>query len=356
MSKTTKDDVQPVTDGAPVMKGSAASSKSAMRPSDIPTLLVQNPPDDGGEDDESMASIMISSAAHTQLVRPANTLTKYDSAAAFGLRVRGKLDDSDISSVFSLRMISNSTFTWVVQVGLCTMFWKEMMNSYFDYGTYLSGSLFSLVPTATLVDMGASSVNVMRYTGSWARLFTGPFLHIGVTHVSCNVIVQAMYGAKLEKDWSFWRVLLVFFGSAYMGNAWSGVMNPCGATVGSSGGGFGLIGAYSVWILEHWNEHDHPRMLIISETIQTIVTICIGLSGQLDNWAHTTGLLTGACISLLTMERNDFMDTLDESVARESSTLVHAFSLIVIFSLRVFTLYAETRAGSLDQLLLNYAV
>jgi membrane associated rhomboid family serine protease len=84
------------------------------------------------------------------------------------------------------------------------------------------------------------------------------FLHAGVMHILFNMLSLWMFGSRLEQDWGSRRFLEFFFFSV-VGGALSTIamayshllgLNPNVATVGASGGIYGLIVAFGVLYAE----------------------------------------------------------------------------------------------------------
>ena len=96
--------------------------------------------------------------------------------------------------------------------------------------------------------------------GAIWQLVTYSFLHVGLFHILFNMLTLWMFGAQLETDWGFNQFLefyfycvvcaaLVTIGVAYLGTL-PGVsflgISPQTATVGASGGVFGVMVGFAV--------------------------------------------------------------------------------------------------------------
>ena len=96
--------------------------------------------------------------------------------------------------------------------------------------------------------------------GAIWQLATYSFLHVGLFHILFNMLTLWMFGAQLETDWGFNQFLefyffcvvsaaLVTMGVAYLGTL-PGVsflgISPLTATVGASGGVFGVMVGFAV--------------------------------------------------------------------------------------------------------------
>ncbi len=79
--------------------------------------------------------------------------------------------------------------------------------------------------------------------GEWWRLVTGAFVHSGLVHIGFNAYLLWYLGGALERYAGTMRLLAIFFVSVLWGSAGALVLEPRAATVGASGGVFGLMAA-----------------------------------------------------------------------------------------------------------------
>jgi rhomboid protease GluP len=81
------------------------------------------------------------------------------------------------------------------------------------------------------------------HEGQWWRLLTAGFLHGGILHLLMNSWVLFDLGAATEEAYGTSRYLVIYFLSTITGFYASYLWNPGVASVGSSAGIFGLLGA-----------------------------------------------------------------------------------------------------------------
>ena len=79
--------------------------------------------------------------------------------------------------------------------------------------------------------------------GEWWRLVTGAFVHSGLLHIGFNAYLLWFLGGALERYAGTVRLLAIFFVSVLWGSAGALLLEPDAATVGASGGVFGLMAA-----------------------------------------------------------------------------------------------------------------
>jgi len=178
---------------------------------------------------------------------------------------------------------------------LMFIFFQSLIYNFLVTGDfYVDKSQNSMIgPSAqTLYDLGGLNTNAVR-AGDWIRLFWASWMHSGWLHIGFNVLCQVQYMYMLEPDWGFWRTVLTFWVAAMTGNFVTSVVNPCKTTVGSSGGLFGLMGGICAYCVEYWASIPRPLCLLIFSVIVLVISICSGLTGSTDTWAHLGGILGG---------------------------------------------------------------
>ena len=148
----------------------------------------------------------------------------------------------------------------------------------------------------TLVQFGAM-VRELVWEGELYRLLTSSFLHIGVFHLLCNMYCLYIVGGEVENFYGKWKFLLIYLGSAVLGNLLS-MATTSGVAAGASGAIFGLFGA-----LIYFGYHYRVYLgSVIRSQIIPLVILNLGLGFMLpgiDNAAHIGGLIGGILLSAL---------------------------------------------------------
>jgi membrane associated rhomboid family serine protease len=168
----------------------------------------------------------------------------------------------------------------------------------------------------SLLKLGGLNTREMLETGSWYRLLTATFLHAGIIHLVMNAAVLAVLGRAIELNHGIIATFFLFFVPAVGGNIASALLQPGTTLVGSSGGIFGLIGAFVADSMLNWKLiflvfKDRPGMSSFGMKIRCIFFLCldlivqslIGFTPYVDNFAHLGGLLYGFLIGFMIMER-----------------------------------------------------
>ncbi|MEZ7956807.1 MAG: rhomboid family intramembrane serine protease [Rubritalea sp.] len=126
----------------------------------------------------------------------------------------------------------------------------------------------------------------------WWRFLTAPFLHGNLLHWLMNTAAILYLGRRVELLARWPHVIIVIFGSAWLGGIASSHFLAA-PTVGASGGIMGLLGFLLIF------ETQHRRLVPKSSRRRllagVIVTAMMGVLGYqfIDNAAHAGGLVAG---------------------------------------------------------------
>lgn len=148
--------------------------------------------------------------------------------------------------------------------------------------------------TTVLITYGAKE-NTHILHGEYWRFITPIFLHANALHLGMNMINLLALGVALERLFGHLRFLLIFLVTGVISTIASFYFAPQEISVGASGAIFGLVGAYSAFILIH---RKALRYGGIPALLWLIVIIGLNLSigffiPNVDNYAHVGGLLSG---------------------------------------------------------------
>lgn len=175
---------------------------------------------------------------------------------------------------------------------------KKPIVTYFLVGTIIfvfalmyvlgNGSL----DTKTLYLFGGLVKN-----GSFIRLFTSIFLHIGFVHLIMNTWALILLGKQTENFYGHVKTLIIFIFSGLIGNLLSLVlMGKNTISAGASGAIFGLMGAILYFAI---NQRTYMGEALKREILPVIImNLLFGffLTG-VNMYAHIGGLIGGLLIS-----------------------------------------------------------
>lgn len=145
-----------------------------------------------------------------------------------------------------------------------------------------------------LITEGAK-YNTLIIQGQYWRFIAPIFLHVNALHVGLNMLNLLFLGIYLERLAGHIRLLLIYLVSGVISTIASFYFAPHELSVGASGALFGLVGAYSIFILMHRRAMNRQGIPAIIELI-VIVGFNLGLGlviPNVDNYAHVGGLISG---------------------------------------------------------------
>jgi membrane associated rhomboid family serine protease len=133
--------------------------------------------------------------------------------------------------------------------------------------------------------------------GQYWRFVTPIFLHANILHVSLNMLNLVVLGIVIERIFGHLRFLLIYLVTGVTSIIASFYFMPQEVSVGASGAIFGLVGAYSIFVLVH--RRAFPRGGIPALIwLVVIIGLNLGLGliiPNVDNYAHVGGFVSG-CI------------------------------------------------------------
>lgn len=151
-----------------------------------------------------------------------------------------------------------------------------------------------------LIRYGAKDNDLIKMGQYW-RFITPIFLHANILHVGLNMLNFLILGVFIERLFGHTRFLLVYLITGVISVIASFYFAPDEISVGASGAIFGLVGAYSIFVLLH--RRAFPRGGIPA-LIWLVFVIGINLSigffvPEVDNYAHIGGLFSGCLLGWL---------------------------------------------------------
>jgi len=148
-----------------------------------------------------------------------------------------------------------------------------------------------------LINFGAKD-NDLILRGQYWRFITPIFLHANLLHVSLNMLNFVVLGVFLERLVGHLRFLLVYLVTGVISIIASFYFIPQEISVGASGAIFGLVGAYSIFVLTHRRAFRRGGIPALLWLVFVIVgNLSIGFFvPNVDNYAHLGGLLSGCVL------------------------------------------------------------
>lgn len=158
----------------------------------------------------------------------------------------------------------------------------------------------------TLEKLGALDWNkVVNGHQGW-RLFTCIWLHAGVIHILANMLSLVFIGIRLEQQFGFARIGIVYLLSGFGGSILSSLFIRNSISVGASGALFGLLGAMLSELITNWTIYTNKAAALFTLVIIIAINLAIGILPHVDNFAHIGGFLTGFLLGFVLLPRPQF--------------------------------------------------
>ncbi|XP_076960240.1 RHOMBOID-like protein 2 [Bidens hawaiensis] len=160
--------------------------------------------------------------------------------------------------------------------------------------------------SSTLEKLGALEWNkVVDDHQAW-RLVSCIFLHAGVVHLLANMLSLVFIGIRLEQQFGFVRVGILYMLAGIGGSILSGLFITDNISVGASGALFGLLGAMLSELLTNWTIYANKAAALFTLIIIILVNLAVGMLPHVDNFAHIGGFLTGFLLGCVLLIRPQF--------------------------------------------------
>ncbi len=156
---------------------------------------------------------------------------------------------------------------------------------------------------------GALSGYWVVVKGEIYRLVSSIFLHSGGTHIVMNMLSLYMVGRVVERLFSNFAYLSIYFISAFFGGFASIYMHLDGWAVGASGAIFGVFGALAGFAFVHRNTMREQFMAFMKDFgVILLINLVIGfVFPSIDVSAHVGGLVAGVVGGLVIAKQPRFV-------------------------------------------------
>jgi membrane associated rhomboid family serine protease len=151
--------------------------------------------------------------------------------------------------------------------------------------------------SGVLITYGAKENDLILHGQYW-RFITPIFLPVNALHIGLNMLNLAVMGVFLERLVGHLRFLLIYLVTGVVSIIASFYFAPQDVSVGASGAIFGLVGAYSLFVLMHRRAFRGGGIFALPWLVAVIgLNLSIGLFVQnVDNYAHLGGLASGCLL------------------------------------------------------------
>ncbi|KAD6796341.1 hypothetical protein E3N88_07237 [Mikania micrantha] len=138
------------------------------------------------------------------------------------------------------------------------------------------------------------------------RLVTANWLHAGLIHLVANMLSIVLIGIRLEQQFGFLRVGVIYILSGFGGSVLSSLFIQKNISVGASGALFGLLGTMLSELITNWTIYSNKAAALLTLVVIVVVNLAVGILPFVDNFAHIGGFLTGFLLGFILLPRPRF--------------------------------------------------
>ncbi|KAK9920655.1 hypothetical protein M0R45_029203 [Rubus argutus] len=160
--------------------------------------------------------------------------------------------------------------------------------------------------SSTLQKMGALDVSKVVDDHQGWLLITCNWLHAGVFHLLANMLSLLVIGYRLEQEFGFVRIGLLYVISGLGGSLLSSLFIQSNISVGASGALFGLLGAMLSELITNWTIYSSKFGALFTLLVIIAINLAVGILPHVDNFAHIGGFLSGFFLGFVFLIRPQF--------------------------------------------------
>ncbi|XP_073271020.1 RHOMBOID-like protein 1 isoform X2 [Primulina huaijiensis] len=154
--------------------------------------------------------------------------------------------------------------------------------------------------------MGAMDVKKVVEEHQVWRLASCTWLHAGLFHVLANMLSLLFVGIRLEQEFGFGRIGVLYVISGIGGSLLSSLFVRTTISVGASGALFGLLGAMLSELLINWTIYENKLEALLTLLLITLINLAVGILPHVDNFAHFGGFVSGFLLGFVLLIRPQF--------------------------------------------------
>ncbi|XP_028111373.1 RHOMBOID-like protein 2 isoform X1 [Camellia sinensis] len=159
---------------------------------------------------------------------------------------------------------------------------------------------------STLQLMGALEVKKVVENHEVWRLISCTWLHAGLFHVLANMLSLVFVGIRLEQEFGFVRIGLLYVISGIGGSLSSSLFIRTTISVGASGALFGLLGGMLSELLTNWTIYANKFAALLTLILIIAINLAVGILPHVDNYAHIGGFITGFLLGFVVLIRPQY--------------------------------------------------
>lgn len=159
--------------------------------------------------------------------------------------------------------------------------------------------------TTTLEKLGALERKLVVKGEAW-RLISCIWLHAGVVHLVANMMSLLFVGVRLEQEFGFLRIGLLFVLSGFGGSLLSAISLKSTISVGASGALFGLLGAMLSELIVNWSLYANKCAALFTLIFVIALNLAVSMLPHVDGAAHIGGFVSGFLLGFILLIRPQF--------------------------------------------------
>nr|AIY60782.1 rhomboid protein Lilbr6813 [Lilium brownii] len=164
-----------------------------------------------------------------------------------------------------------------------------------------------LGPSATtLQKLGGLDANKVVQQHQLWRLISCIWLHAGVIHILANMLSLLFIGIRLEQEFGFVRIGLLYIISGFGGSMLSALFIQSSISVGASGALFGLLGSMLSELITNWTIYANKLAALLTLLFIIAINLAVGILPHVDNFTHIGGFISGFLLGFVFLIRPQF--------------------------------------------------
>lgn len=160
--------------------------------------------------------------------------------------------------------------------------------------------------SSTLEKLGGLEWDKIVHGNQGWRLISCIWLHAGVIHLLANMLSLVFIGIRLEQQFGFVRVGVIYLLAGLGGSILSSLFIQRNISVGASGALFGLLGAMLSELITNWTIYANKAAALFTLVIIILINLAVGILPHVDNFAHIGGFLSGFLLGFVLLLRPQF--------------------------------------------------
>ncbi|KAL3834481.1 hypothetical protein ACJIZ3_009217 [Penstemon smallii] len=160
--------------------------------------------------------------------------------------------------------------------------------------------------SSTLEKLGALNWDKVVHQHQQWRLISCIWLHAGVIHLLANMLSLVFIGIRLEQQFGFVRIGIIYLLSGFGGSVLSSLFIRNRISVGASGALFGLLGAMLSELITNWSIYSNKIAALLTLVLIVVINLAVGILPHVDNFAHIGGFFTGILLGFILLPRPQF--------------------------------------------------